>query len=164
MSAIALFIQLPVSAIEGLRAAAVPKRKWYGAPKDTYWQYLREQGRETAKFEWSGYVYNSLLPYLEEKHQIVIEKSESEYDELAECLAKCRQVSHAILTPAMKQNYLDRLKPELFPAQEMLDYHNEFTGRPEGPEYVKAMQDGIAALHESLSRLEDGYITLFIIG
>jgi hypothetical protein len=162
MSAIALFIQVPVSAIAGLREAAVPRRKWYGAPKDTYWEYLREHGHRTAEFGWSGYVYNALLPYLEEKHPIILEKSE--YNELAEFLAKARRVSHAILTPAMKAAYLSRLDPNLFPEQEMLDYHNEFTGRPEGEEYVKAMKDGIIAIQQSLSHLKDGFITLFIIG
>jgi hypothetical protein len=164
MSAIALFIQVPVPAIPGLRDAAVPRRTWYGASKDIYWQYLREHGRQTAKFDWSGYVFNTVLRYLDQMHGIVLEKPDSGYDELAKYLYQYRRVSHDILTPAMKQKYLDRLDPKLYPEQELMDFHNAFTGRPEGPEYVKLMQDAIVALHESLSQLEEGFITLLIIG
>jgi hypothetical protein len=163
MSAIASFVQIPVSAIDGLREAAVPKKRWIGAPKDRYWEFLRVHGRETAEYRWSGYVYNTLLLYLEETHGINVTKSE--YDELAEFLTKARHVSHAVLTPALRDAYVNRLDPELFPAEEMIAYHDEFTGRDEGNEYlIQAMKDGIVALRQSLSQLEDGYITLFIIG
>ena len=65
MSAIASFIKLPKSALEGLRNAATG-----GTDSD----YLRSNGREVA--EWSGYVLATLLPYPQEKHLIDLMKSE----------------------------------------------------------------------------------------
>ena len=165
MSAIALFIQIPVSAIEGLRKAAVPTRTWYGKPQDHYWEYLRQHGRETVEFHWSGYVFNSLLVYLEEKHGILLESEKgSEYHELAEFLWKARGSSFAVLTPAQRDAYAERLDPALFPDEELIAFDNEFNGRDDGAEALEAMKAGIDALRKALNQLEDGYITLFIIG
>lgn len=161
MSAIALFIKIPVSAIAGLREAAVVKKRILGPPRDTYWQYLREHGTDAANFRWNGYAFNPLLVYLEEERQIDLGKSA--YDELAGFLTKARRCSHAILTPAHRQAYLARLDPGLFSEEELRRYADEFTGSP-NPEAGKAMLDGIAALQQSLSDLEGGFIVLFIIG
>ncbi len=72
MSAIASFIKLPKSALEGLRKASTG-----GTDRN----YLSTNGREVAEYRWSGDVLATLLPYLEEKHQIDLMKSE--YGELA---------------------------------------------------------------------------------
>lgn len=161
MSAIALFIKVPVFAIDGLREAAIVKKRMFAPAKDTYWQYLREYGSDAAHYNWSGYAFNPLLIYLEEKRKIDL--NQSEYNELAEFLSKARRCSHAVLTRAHRQAYLTRLAPAQYSEEELRRYADEFTGRPD-PEAGKALLDGVAALHQSLRQLEEGFIVLFIIG
>ena len=88
MSAIASFTKLPKSALDRVREAAVPKKRFFGAPRDMYEEYLRRHGREVAEYRWSGFVFATLLPYLQEKHQIDLMKSD--YNELGTFLTKAR--------------------------------------------------------------------------
>jgi len=67
MSAIVSFILMPKSAIDGLRNAATPKKSWLGKPKDAYHDYLAQNGRVVAHYEWSGYTLATLLTYLQEE-------------------------------------------------------------------------------------------------
>ena len=88
MSAIAQFIKLLKTALEGLNRVAIPKKPLFGPPRDTYHDYLGQHGEEVADYQWSGYVLATLLPYLEEQHQIDLMKSE--YEPLAETLTAAR--------------------------------------------------------------------------
>src|SRR5215471_17874272 len=103
MSAIASFIKLPKSAPEGLRAAA--------ANGSTY-DYLNGKGSEVAEYRWSGYVLATLLPYLQEKRQIDLMKSE--YDELASIITSATGATHFIFTRYQRTAFLDRLESKLF--------------------------------------------------
>ena len=87
MSAIASFTKLPNSALEGLRKAAAG---------GTDYHYLSTNGCAVAEYRRSGYVLASLLPYLEEKHQIDLMKS----DELAAFLTNTTGATHCIFTPS----------------------------------------------------------------
>jgi len=161
MSAIASFIQIPKTAIEGLRlAAAPPKKKLFGSSRDNYWDYLRENGKEVAEFRWSGWVYNPLLVYLQEREEIDLEHSA--YDELAEFLTKARGVSHLILTDEHKKAYLTKLEAQ-FSEDTLRDYYNEFNAAHED-EVGKPMLDGIRCLSECLSGLDENFIVVVIIG
>ena len=151
MSAIASFIKLPKSALEGLRNAAVA-----GTDND----YLSVNGHEVAEYRWSGYVLATLLPYLEEKHQIDLMKSE--YDELAAFLTNTTGATHFILTPSQRSEFLNRLEPRSFSEEKMRQYFNEFNATKE-QEIGRAMLDGVSALRESLRQLEDTSVVVFSI-
>jgi hypothetical protein len=56
MSAIARFIKMPLSAIDGLRKAAIPQKRLFRGTIDLYNDYLRQHGQEVAQYRWSGYV------------------------------------------------------------------------------------------------------------
>src|SRR3979411_1517208 len=99
MSAIASFIKLPKSALEGLRKAVA---------SGTDYDYLRANGREVAEYQWSGYVLATLLPYLQQKHQVDLMKSE--YDELAAFLTNTTSATHFIFTPSQRTAFLNRLE------------------------------------------------------
>ena len=152
MSAIASFIKLPKSALDGLRKAAVPKKRFLGAPKDTYYEYLRKQGREVAEYRWSGFVLVTLLPYLQQKHKIDLMKSE--YAELATFLTNARRATHFISR---------QLDPGLFSEDEMRQYFNEFNATNE-QEIGRAMLDGVAVFRESLGSLDHHTVVIFIVG
>jgi len=149
MSAIASFIKLPKTALEGLRKAAA---------SGTDYDYLHANGREVAEYRWSGYVLATLLPYLQEKHQIDLMKAE--YDDIATLLTNSTGATHFIFTPSQNTAYLNRLDPTLFSQEEMRDYFNAFNETNE-QEIGRAMLDGIAVFRESLRQLDEGSVVVF---
>jgi hypothetical protein len=151
MSAIALFRKVPKSALEGLRNAAIG-----GTDSD----YMNVNGREVAQYPWSGYVLVTLLPYLEEKHQIDLMKSE--YDEFAAFLTQTTGATHFILTASQRAAFLNRLEPRSFSEEVMRQYFNEFNATNER-EIGRAMLDGVRALHGSLGEIEDTSVVVLSI-
>ncbi len=159
MSAIASFIKLPKTALDGLRDAAIPKKRLFGSPHDTYHDYLRQHGQEVADYKWSGYVLATLLVCLQEQQ---IDLMHSEYDRLSTFLTKSRGTTHFIFTDAHKRAYLPKLDGE-FSEQSLCDYYNEFHGSAE-TEAGKPMLDGVYAFRQSVSTLDEGSVVVFGIG
>jgi hypothetical protein len=160
MSAIASFVKMPKTALNGLREATIPKKRFFGAPRDTYPDYLRQHGVEVAEYDWSGYILATLLVYLEKKHQINLMRSD--HDELSKFLSKTRAATVFIFTDAHKNAYLEKLGAE-FSEQELCDYYNEFNESAE-TEAGKPMLDGIHAFKNCLSALDEGSVIVFCIG
>ncbi len=160
MSAIASFIKLPKSALDGLRDAAIPKKRFFGAPRDTFHDYLSKHGTEVAEYPWSGYVLATLLPYLQEQHQIDLMRSEQ--DALSKYLSETRSATVFIFTPAHRTAYADKLGAE-FSEQSLRDSYNEFNASSE-PDAGKPMLDGIRTIRQSLSALDESSVIIFIIG
>ena len=148
MSATASFIKLPKSALEGLPAAAAS-----GAAYD----YLSSNGTEVAEYRWSGYVLTTLLPYLEEKHQIDLMKSE--HDELAAFITNATGATHFIFTADQRTALLNRLEPKSFSEAAMRRYFNEFNATND-QEIGQAMLDEVSALHQSLGEIEDNSVVV----
>jgi hypothetical protein len=161
MSAIAEFIKLPKTAIDGLSKAAIPKKPLFGAPRDTYHDYLRKNGQTVAEYRWSGYVLAILLVYLEKKHQIDLMKSE--FDALAKTLSAARQATYFVFTNELRTKYLDKLDALSVSEAELRDYYNAFNATNE-PGIGKPMLDGVNTLREALSRVDDSSVILLIIG
>ena len=160
MSAIALFFKMPLSAIDGLRKAAIPQKRLFRGTIDLYNDYLRQHGQEVAQYRWSGYVLATLLPYLAEKRRIDLMNSEQ--GELAEFLCRTRGATHFIFTSAQRKSLLDRLATDLFSQDEMRGYFNEFNGTNED-EIGSAMLDGVVAFRECLGQLDDESVIVFMI-
>lgn len=160
MSAIASFILIPKSAINGLRDAASPKKGWFGPPKDTYHDYLAKHGREVANYDWSGYILATLLVYLQQQQ---IDLMRSDQDQLSKHLTQTRGATHFIFTSAHKQAYLSKLIPESFSEPELRNYYNQFNACNE-PEAGTPMIDGICAIQQGLQALDDNSVIVFSIG
>ncbi|MFO1459475.1 MAG: hypothetical protein U1G08_08690 [Verrucomicrobiota bacterium] len=160
MSAIASFIKLSKSALDGLREAAIPKKRFFGAPRDSFHDYLRKHGAKVAEYPWSGYVLATLLPYLQEQHQIDLMRSEQ--DALSKYLSENRSVTVFIFTSHHRTAYADKLGAE-FSEQALRDYYNEFNGSSE-PDVGKPMLDGIRAIRQSLNALDESSVIIIIIG
>jgi hypothetical protein len=152
MSAIASFIQLPKTALEGLRQATT---------QGSYQGYLQQHGRAAADYEWSGYILATLLPYLEEQHQIDLMRSE--HDDLAAFLTERQQATHFIFTHAHRQSFHSRLDPQAFSAESLRDYYNEFNESDE-PDVGQPMLDGVRAVRQCLGALDEGSVIVFSIG
>lgn len=157
MSAIASFVKLPKTALEGLRQAAVPKKRLFGTPRDHYLDYLQQYGQQVAAYQWSGFVLATLLPYLEEQHQITL--MDSEYDELGNFLTDSRKATHFIFTDAHKRVFLTKLDGQ-FSEQAMRDYFRRFNETDE-PDAGKWMLDGIRAFRQSLITLDESSVIVF---
>jgi hypothetical protein len=160
MSAIAKFIKMPKAALDGFERSATPKRRIFGSPRDTYHDYLGQHGEEVADYRWSGYVLGVLLPYLEERHQIDLMKSE--YESLAQFLSKTRKATHFIFTDVLRAKYLDKLKALSVSEEELRDYYNEFCETNE-VEIGKPMLDGIQVLQQALHRVDGSSVIVFVI-
>lgn len=161
MSAIASFVRLPIDALPDLRKAAVPIKPLLGTPKDPYWDFLRTKGQPASQYNWSGYVLVTLLSCLQEEYEIDL--LASAYDELATFLCKERGVTQIILTHAQRQAYLDQLNPTNFSLDSLRDSYNAFEEGNEagaGP----PMMDGVRALHEALSNIDEKSVVLLVIG
>ncbi|MEX2316122.1 MAG: hypothetical protein WD669_03155 [Pirellulales bacterium] len=152
MSSIASFTHLPIESLDGLRQATL---------QGGYAEYLKQHGRETAVYPWSGYVLGTLLVYLEEQQHVDMMKSE--YDELATFLTESQQASHFIFTHAHRRAYFDNLLPENFTEAMLCDYYNDFNATNE-PNAGQPMLDGIRALRQSLNALDESSVVLFCIG
>ena len=160
MSAIASFIKIPKTALEGLREATVPKKRLFGAPRDVYHDYLRQHGQTAANFNWSGYLLATLLVCLQKQHQIDLMKSE--FDELSTFLTKSRGATHFIFTNTHTQNYLAKLSGD-FSEQALCEFYNQFNDSAE-TEAGKPMLDGVNAFQDSLNQLDDSSVIIFSIG
>jgi hypothetical protein len=159
VSAIASFTKLPKSSIEALRAAAIPKKRLFGSPKDVYWDFVREHGVEVAKYRWSGYVMAAVIPYLTEKHGINLS---SELSDLGSFLSEQRRSSFFPLTLKDKEMYLQQLGQE-FPESELRDYYNKlFEADDSG--VGAAMKDGILAIKQALGAVDGDSFVLLHIG
>lgn len=160
MSAIASFIKIPKTAIDGLRIATVPKKRLFGAPRDVYHDYLRQHGQKAADYNWSGFLLATLLVYLQKQRQIDLMKSE--FDELSTFLTKARGATHFIFTDAHKRSYLAKLDGD-FSERALCDFYNQFNGSAE-TEVGKPMLDGVRAFRDSLTQLDDSSVIVFGIG
>ncbi len=159
MSAIASFVKMPKSALEGLRVVAVPQKGFLGlSKKDIYGDYLKKHGEDVVTYQWSGFVLAVLLPYLADKN---IDLMQSEYDDLSSFLTETRSATHFIFTHTHKQSYLSKLA-ENYSEDDLRDYFNEFNGTQE-TEIGKPMKDGISALYESLKALDESSVIVFSI-
>jgi hypothetical protein len=156
MSAIAPFIRLPIGDIGGLCAAAV-----HGAGRGGYDDFLERHGREVVDYRWSGWVFGTLLAYLDERHGIDL--TQSSHDELSKFLTKTRGATHFVLTDDHRRAYFDALDPGKFSQAALRDYYNEFNEADED-ELGEAMLDGIRAIRQSLASVDENSVVLFIIG
>jgi hypothetical protein len=161
MSAVASFILLPQTALSRLREAAVPKWRLFGPPKDRYWDLLNQAGREVGNYRWSGYVLATLLCCLEQNHQTNLLKSP--YDELAGFLTKARGNTHVIFCKEHRDSYLEKLDPANLSIEKLRDYYNKFNEVDE-PDAGLPMIDGVRAIRQSLTQLDDASVVILVIG
>lgn len=125
-------------------------------------EFVSSNGTTAANYEWSGYVLEVLLPYLEENRHIDLMKGGG-FDEISARLSAARQATYFILTKSHRDRYLDQLDPMLFSQDELREYYNEFTETDE-PDIGLAMHEGIQCIHRSLLVIDEDNVVLLSIG
>ncbi len=157
MGAVADFRLLNKSCINELKSNATIQKKLF-KKIDTYYKYMDNNSIKLEDFKWSGYIFATLLIYLEEKE---INLMDSELKVLADFLCDKRNSSHFIFTFEHKK-YLKDLKNTHFDETQMNSYYNDFNQTDELSIGSK-MLDGIKLLGKNLERLnEDSFIVLSI--
>ncbi|NBP67308.1 MAG: hypothetical protein EBU52_01050 [Cytophagia bacterium] len=155
MSAIADFRIIETSKLNELRENAqikIEKRLFSKKVIDNYWDFLNANTTKLKDFDWSGYTFNNLLIFLEEKKGVDLLKGK--YDDIANEIVEKRQNGTFILTFEHRQKYLDKLNPENYSEKELIDFNKNFS-EEDDPELAKAEMEGIKALQDSLSLLKD---------
>jgi hypothetical protein len=152
-SAVASLIKLPKPALRGLGDVARP------FATDFFPEYIRVNGQQVAEYPWPALMLVTLLPYLHEKHQITLVKSE--HDPLAAKISEGRKAPHFIFTDAHRKAFLAKLDGQ-FPEDPMRDYFVEYNG-VDDPAAGKKMVDGIRALRQSLGALDRNSVILLSV-
>lgn len=159
MAAVAEFYKLDKSRIPELRESARRRRRLFRSAEDRYFSFLEESAERLKSYDWSGYVYATLLPYLDERN---ITLMSSEFDDLGAELTELRESTHFILTAEHKNNHLAELDSALFNKEELAKYFEEFNGET-WPDAGDAMLNAISVLRDNLEQVDDGSIVIFAI-
>lgn len=157
MSAIADFRLIDITKLKELERVAKPYKGLFGKVRDSYFDFLNQNAISLREYEWSGYIYGTLLVFLEEKG---INLMKSRYDSLSKFITESRNSTCFIFDEEHKGNYDEMLKPENFNEVELGQYYNEFNETNE-ENAGKAMLDGIEVLHESIGCITSGKVIVF---
>jgi hypothetical protein len=149
MISLTSFTLLPETALHDLR----------GAARENYHGFLHRHGRKIYN-GCSGDALATLLPCLQEEHQIDLMRSD--FDDLSAFLTQERGARHFIFTDAHKRAYVDKLNPQSFSEERLRDYYNKHNAASE-PEAGKQMLDGVKLLRESLAALDKGSVVVLSI-
>lgn len=156
MSAIAEFYKIEISKLNELKEAATAQGKPQGEAEDSYFDFLDEKAEKLKEYDWSGYIYATLLPYLDENGIAILD---SEYNDIAMYLSEAKDCTHIILTNSHKVDYLDKLLPSLFNTEELAAFYNEFNA-DDDDESGEAMLNAIEVLYENLQKVDNDHIIL----
>ena len=165
MSAIADFRIIETSKLNQLRDNAeikIEKKIFSKKTIDNYWNFLDTHTTKLKDFTWSGYVFNNLFIFLNEKKGVNL--LDSQYDDIANDILEKRQTATFILTIEHRQQYLGKLSPDIYSEKELIDFNKDFS-EEDDPELAKAQLEGIQALRDSLILLtDDTKVILLTIG
>lgn len=165
MSAIADFRIIETSKLNQLRDNAeikIEKKIFSKKTIDNYSNFLDTHTTKLKDFAWSGYVFNNLFIFLNEKKGVNL--LDSQYDDIANDILEKRQTATFVLTMEHRQQYLDKLSPDIYSEKELIDFNKDFS-EEDDPELAKAQLEGIQALRDSLILLtDDSKVILLTIG
>lgn len=146
--------------LNGLKDAAIPKRRFLRGLHDNYHSYIHKEGSNVAEFNWNGYLIANLLCYLQERREI--DMMHSEFDELASFLGEERKISAFFITTTHKSLYFDMLQPDSFSTSDLTEYYNNFNDASE-TNIGNGLLDGIKAIRASMLQLDEASVVLLTI-
>lgn len=157
MSSIADFRLIEIEKLGALRINAKPQKGFLGKVKDNFYSYLDQNTKSLKEYTWSGYIYATLLEYLNEKG---INFEESEYSELTTYLNDVRSSYYLIFTKSHKEKYIRELNLANFDESELASYYNDFN-ETDDEAAGKAMLDGIGVLQHNLNMVDEKTVIIF---
>ena len=151
MSAIATFHLMAKASVDGLKTVAVGQLA----------AFLDSNAREVVQYDWSGWVFGTLLTYLDEERNIDLTKSS--FDDLCALLTSNLGATCFVLTHEHLLSFESKLDPHDYREAELRDYYNDFNETDE-PDAGRPMLDGIRSLRDALRQIDDKSIVLLRIG
>lgn len=159
MSAIADFRLIEISKLKELEKVAKPVKGLFGRVKDAYFAYFDKNSLRLREYEWSGFVFGTLLVFLEGKEILLMKSC---FDDLSESITKSRDSACFIFTEEHRINYGKKLDPANFIETELKKYYNDFN-EINDENAGKAMLDGIEVLYENINRITADKVIVFSI-
>jgi hypothetical protein len=165
MSAVASFYLInKVQINETVQNAEITVRKslFWKKTVDNYYNFLEVNATRLPYFDGNGYVFGNVLPYLEETRGI--DFFDSNFTGILQELSDKRGCFHQIITWHHKQEYLEQLKNNAYPLDELEKFNTEFSGEG-GIAYAELAASAIKALTGSIEQIgSEDEVLLLIIG
>ena len=152
MSAIAEFFLIPRSTLSDLSANTL---------EPDFSSFLRSSGKSAVEFQWSGYIFNPLFPFLSK--QIEMKPKNFEFAELARKLTEATGTYYLIFSSKEKEAFLDKLDPNTYSSETLGDFCSRFNGESES-NAGEPMLAGVKALHDALSQVDTSNVLVFELG
>jgi hypothetical protein len=159
VSAIAECCVVPRAALGKIRDSAIPKKRLMGRPRDVFFDVLRSSSTRRFEYGWSGFVFATLLPFLDEEGVNLMTSTE---DDLAGFLSEKRDATFFIVTEEHRR-FLNALDPSLYDESILQAYYEAFT-ETQADGLGRAMLDGIEMLRESVSLTDADSVGILFIG
>jgi hypothetical protein len=163
MSAIAAFYVVPGDRLTEIMVAATPSPgSWFRSPRDTFPEVLREAGRELETFAWSGWVFNSLDLYLENRHGFMY----SNFGNAAASrqLSKARGSDWLVIPASSAVELLAALNHIKCETADVTAFVASEHGPDSAAEEAAAVQAAMTTLKAWLAHLSPGSVGLLSIG
>ena len=168
MSAVASTYLIPTAIIPELKkmAGVTPKVKksFFGGAKevkDPFWDWFYSSTTKVSEFGQSGFIFNTIIAYLEEKKGIDL--FTLELSEVSDFLTEKRPYLMILMTSSDAAKLADKLDPNDFSTDEMAGYYKELN-EEDSPYPPESFAEAIGMLQESLKQVEDNHALVFHMG
>ncbi len=163
MSAIAKFYVVSSNRLTDIIDAAKPvSGGWFRAARDNFSSVLKDAARELEAFAWSGWVFNTLDLYLEDRHGL----SYPEFGDAAMSrqLSKARGSDWLVMPAASAARLLAALETIDCEANDVTAFVATERGSDLAEEEVAGVGAAFAALKSWLAEIAPGSVGLLSIG
>jgi len=136
------------------------KKSLFGKVKeniDPYWEWFQKNTSEVSTYEGSGFIYPTLVVYLQEKKGADL--LDLEMKDLSNYLTEKKAYLMILFTPEDAVGLAPKLDPSSFSGEEMSKYYEEFN-ETEPPPPVQ-MVEAIAWLRDALLKVRAGQVLIF---
>ncbi len=130
----------------------VEKKLFTSKRIDSYPAFLEAHSKLVQVSENPGYIFAELAVFLTESKGIALIKGN--YNDVANAISARRANSVMIFTFEHRQAYVDRLNPDQFTVEELIEFNKEFSGN-EDPALAEVQLEGIRALRFYLQQINN---------
>jgi hypothetical protein len=163
MSAIASFYVVPGDRLTEIMVVAAPSPGgWFRSPRDTFPEVLRKACRELETFAWSGWLFNTLDLYLENRHGFMY----SNFGDAAASrqLSKARGSDWLVIPASSAVELLAALERIDCEAGDVMAFVASEHGPDSAAEEAAAVQAALTTLKAWLAHLSPESVGLLSIG
>jgi hypothetical protein len=160
LDSIATTTAIPASTLDAIRAAAVRRKGILPGEKDEFPLALARHGHALELFEHPGQLLGTVVAYLAERRGVDLRRSR--HGESAAAISTARGSTFLILD----EEHValgGKLSDAGVTAEELVAFHDAFTGTRGGREVAEEMREGIRFLRRALESVSPGAVVLLAI-